>query len=120
MDSASYTLANMQCSEVKVGMEPPKWSRVYSGILILLGAISVILVGGMNVVQMASVLPAVPLLPLMIVFCVTLLKWLRADFGYQDYLTTDKYVDEDEQTYGTGSTYVSALEKAAKAAFGKK
>jgi len=121
-DSAAYTLANMQCTEVRVGMEPPKWSRVYCGLLILVCTIAVILVGGRNVVQMASVIPAIPLLPLMIVFCVTLKRWLKADFGAPDYLTTNKYKDDDEESYATTTTttYVSALEKAAKAAFGRK
>lgn len=90
-DAASYTLANMTCHEIEEGMEPPRWNRLFWAGMICVASVALLLVGGMSVVQLSSVLTAVPILPVMIILAISLVKWLREDFGYGMPLTTDKY-----------------------------
>jgi len=95
-DAASYTLANMTCFEVKQGVEPPKWNRLFWAFMIFAGSFALMLVGGMDAVKLASVLTAIPVLPLTIILGISLVLWLKKDFGTAKELTTDEYHDEDE------------------------
>lgn len=95
-DAAAFTLANMTCLEIKDGVEPPRWNRLFWAGMICLASIALILVGGMSVVQLSSVFTAVPILPVMIILAISLVKWLKEDFGSEKPWTTDKYVDSDE------------------------
>jgi BCCT family betaine/carnitine transporter len=90
-DSAAFTLALMTCKEVEQDMEPPKWNRVFWAFMIFIGSVALMLVGGMEVVKLASVLTAIPVLPLIVLLGIALVKWLREDFGRIADLTTDKY-----------------------------
>ena len=92
-DAASFTLANMTCSEVRDGVEPPKWNRIFWAAMLFFASTGLLLVGGMNVVQLSSVLTAVPELVLLVIFAISTVKWLREDFGSAPLLTTDKYKD---------------------------
>lgn len=94
VDAASFTMANMACYEVKDGVEPPKWIRLFWAGMLFFSTVALLLVGGMQVVQLSSVLTAVPVLFLLIILAISTVKWLREDFGYERPLTTVKYDDE--------------------------
>ncbi|ATW26129.1 BCCT family transporter [Candidatus Formimonas warabiya] len=98
-DAASFTLANMTCHEIRDGVEPPKWIRLFWAAMLFFASTALLLVGGMDVVQLSSVLTAVPVLPLLVILAISTVKWLREDFGYDPYLTTDKYMDESSADY---------------------
>ncbi|MEN3005370.1 BCCT family transporter [Dehalobacterium formicoaceticum] len=93
-DAASFTLANMTCVEVKDGVEPPRWTRLFWAGMICLASAAILLVGGMDVIQLSSVLTAVPILPVMVILAISLVKWLREDFGDIQPLTLDKYSED--------------------------
>ncbi|MFZ5645887.1 MAG: BCCT family transporter [Bacillota bacterium] len=95
VDSAAYTMANMSCFEVREGQEPPKWSRVFWAAMLFFATVSLLLVGGMKVVQLSSVLTSVPVLFLTVVLAISTVKWLREDFGTEQPLTTSKYEYDD-------------------------
>ncbi|MEL1134336.1 BCCT family transporter [Desulfitobacterium sp. THU1] len=95
VDAASFTMANMACSEVKDGVEPPKWIRLTWAGVLFVATVALLLVGGMQVVQLSSVLTAVPVLFLMVILAVSTVKWLREDFGYDKALTTTKFDNEN-------------------------
>jgi len=90
-DAASYTLANMTCVDIREGMEPPRWNRLFWAGMICVASVALLLVGGMSVVQLSSVLTAVPVLPVMVILAISLVRWLREDFGYEQPMVTDKY-----------------------------
>lgn len=91
VDAASFTMANMTCTEIRDGVEPPKWIRLFWAGVLFFATVALLLVGGMQVVQLSSVLTAVPVLFLLIILAVSTVKWLREDFGYEKPLTTNKY-----------------------------
>lgn len=81
IDSAAYTLSNISCREIKDGQEPPRWIRVFWALAIFLSTIALLTVGGMEAVKLSSVLTAVPLLALQVIFMISVVKWLKQDFG---------------------------------------
>ncbi len=81
IDSAAYTLGNITSREVGYEVEPQIWLRVFWALLIFFATISLLLVGGMQVVQLSSILTSVPILILLVIFMVAISKWLREDFG---------------------------------------
>lgn len=97
VDAASFTMANMACYEVRDGVEPPKWSRIVWALVLFFATTGLLLVGGMDAVKLSSVLTAVPVLFLLVILAISLVKWLREDFGYDEPLTTAKYDNVDEK-----------------------
>ncbi len=81
LDSSAYTLASLSYQNLKGDQEPARWSRVLWAVVIAVVPISLLSVGGLEVVQLSSVLVALPMIPVMGVLAVSLLRWLDADFG---------------------------------------
>jgi BCCT family betaine/carnitine transporter len=81
LDSSAYTLASLSYRNLKGDQEPARWSRVLWAIVIAVVPISLLSVGGLEVVQLSSVLVALPMIPVMVVLAISLLRWLGVDFG---------------------------------------
>ncbi len=90
LDSAAYTLSNISCLEIKDRQEPPRWIRIFWALAIFLATIALLTVGGMEAVKLSSVLTSVPLLSLQIIFMVSVVKWLKQDFGFAPLLIYNK------------------------------
>ncbi len=83
LDSSAYTLASLSYRDLKGDQEPSRWSRVLWALVIAAVPVSLLAVGGLEVVQLSSVLAALPMTPVMFVLAFSLLRWLKADFGEQ-------------------------------------
>ncbi|MEG1497156.1 MAG: BCCT family transporter [Clostridiales bacterium] len=81
LDSAAYTLANISCKEIEDGQEPPQWIRLFWAVTIFLATMALLMVGGMEAVKLSAVLTSVPLLALQVIFMLSIIRWLRQDFG---------------------------------------
>lgn len=90
IDSAAYTLANVTSCEVGYAAEPRKWLRVFWALFIFFATICLLIVGGMDVVKLSSVLTSIPILILLILFMISVTKWLRHDFGAAKVLCIDQ------------------------------
>lgn len=90
IDSAAYTLANVTSKEVGYAAEPRRWLRIFWALFIFFATISLLVVGGMEVVKLSSVLTSIPILILLILFMISTAKWLRCDFGTLEFLCIDK------------------------------
>ncbi|SDY31437.1 BCCT family transporter [Salimicrobium album] len=77
LDSASYVIASVATKELADGAEPARWHRLLWGILLSALAISLTIVGGLDVVQTSSVLVSVPVLLMYILMSYSLIKWLK-------------------------------------------
>ncbi|ATW27445.1 BCCT family transporter [Candidatus Formimonas warabiya] len=95
IDAASYTIANMSCYEVRDGVEPPRWARVFWAAIVFFATVGLLIVNAMNVVKLSTVITVIPVLFLMIILAVSIVKWLREDFGYGTQLVTTKYLHEE-------------------------
>lgn len=83
LDSASYILASTASVKVGDGVEPPIWHTIIWGLLMAGLSISLLLIGGLNVVQTSAVVVAVPVVILYILLIISLMKWLREDFKHK-------------------------------------
>ncbi|MFD1067617.1 BCCT family transporter [Oceanobacillus locisalsi] len=77
LDSASYVIASVATKELGPVSEPARWHRLLWGILLSALAISLTIVGGLDVVQTSSVLVSVPILVLYVLMAMSLIKWLN-------------------------------------------
>lgn len=79
LDSASYILASTASIKVDEGIEPPTWHTILWGLIMALLSISLLLIGGLNVVQTSAVVVAVPVVIIYILLIISLMKWLKND-----------------------------------------
>ncbi len=80
-DSASYTVASVCSRNLHNDQEPPKISRLIWACALALLAMSLLVSGDFKIVQAATVVFSVPLLPVIVLMCISLIKWLHRDFG---------------------------------------
>ena len=90
IDSGAYTMSNITSQEVGYNAEPKRWVRLFWSFFVYLATMSLILVGGMEVVKTSSILTCIPILVLQIFFIISVLRWLKEDFGVPKILVNDK------------------------------
>ncbi len=83
LDSATYILASITTKELSAGQEPARWNRMLWGMVLAALAISLLLIGGLNVIQTSSVIVSVPVILLYGLLTASLLKWLKEDYHEQ-------------------------------------
>ncbi|MCM3088026.1 BCCT family transporter [Bhargavaea ginsengi] len=80
LDSATYVLAAIATKEMRPGQEPARWHRmIWGGVLAVMG-ISLLLVGGLRVVQTSAVVVSIPIFLFYLLLIVSLMRWLKKDF----------------------------------------
>ncbi|WP_394121262.1 BCCT family transporter [Planococcus donghaensis] len=80
LDSATYILASITTKELTAGQEPARWNRMLWGMVLAALAISLLLIGGLRVIQTSSVIVSVPVIILYVLLSVSLLRWLKQDY----------------------------------------
>jgi BCCT family betaine/carnitine transporter len=80
-DSSTYTVASICSKNLHNDQEPPKISRLVWALALALLAIGLVISENFKIVQAATVVFSVPLLPVILLMCISLIKWLRRDFG---------------------------------------
>nr|WP_299244365.1 BCCT family transporter [uncultured Halomonas sp.] len=83
LDSASFVLASTASIGEEDGEEPATWHTITWGILMAVLAISLLLIGGLKVVQSSTVIVAVPVLVIYSLLIISILCWLRQDHGLE-------------------------------------
>ncbi len=81
LNSAAYTLSSQVTSNLRGDEEPFQWNRTLWGILIGLFAVGLLATGSLRAVQLSSVVVALPLMPVLLIMVVSLMKWLKEDYG---------------------------------------
>ncbi|MFZ7101192.1 MAG: BCCT family transporter [Peptococcaceae bacterium] len=107
VDSVSYTISAMCCSEIRDTQEPPKWSRIFWSFMLFFCTSALFLVGGLKVVQLSSIITSFPVAIVTVMLAVSLVKWLKEDFGEKvkpQYLTyADSSLKSDDTLENTDS-----------------
>ncbi|MDN4605864.1 BCCT family transporter [Sporosarcina highlanderae] len=80
MDSATYILSAIATKELVEGQEPPRWHRMVWGAILATISISLLLIGGLRVIQTSAVVVSVPIFIFYLLLIVSLLRWLKQDF----------------------------------------
>ncbi|WP_318616924.1 BCCT family transporter [Sporosarcina sp. YIM B06819] len=80
LDSATYILAAIATKELKEGQEPARWHRMVWGTILAVLSITLLLIGGLRVIQTSAVIVSVPIFVIYLLLIVSFFKWLKQDF----------------------------------------
>lgn len=80
IDSTAYVLASICCVELKGDEQPKRWLRISWAIILLAFALSLILIGGLETVQITSIIAGFPFIILTIIAMVSVVKTKRMEF----------------------------------------
>ena len=81
IDSSAYVLSSICAKNLANDQEPARWSRVAWALLLAVIAIGILRSGALDTVLSITVLSSVPLIPIICLLCVSLVRWLKQDFG---------------------------------------
>ncbi|MDG0971118.1 MAG: BCCT family transporter [Porticoccaceae bacterium] len=81
IDSGAYVLASICAKNLPSHAEPKRWNRLAWAGLLALSTAGILQSGTLDTVMSMTVLSSVPLIPIMILLCVSLVRWLKKDFG---------------------------------------
>ncbi len=62
IDSTAYTLASVCCVKLDADEQPARWSRMLWALILLLFSLSLVLIGGLETIQTASIVLGFPLI----------------------------------------------------------
>lgn len=77
IDSAAYIVASVCSKNLRNDQEPQLWSRILWAVLLALMTAGLIVVGGLDAVLAITIICAVPLIPIILLMCISMLKWLK-------------------------------------------
>jgi betaine/carnitine transporter, BCCT family len=77
LDSAAFTLSATASKNLPVDGQPPRWHRLTWAFVLGFVALSLMYIGGIEILQTASVIVGVPLLIVMIIAIVSFMKAIR-------------------------------------------
>jgi len=80
-DSASYTLASVASRKLAPGDHPARWHRVFWALALAILPVTLMFIGGLQVIQSAVLVVSLPLLFIGVLMAVSLLKSLRSEEG---------------------------------------
>ncbi|WP_088006106.1 BCCT family transporter [Indiicoccus explosivorum] len=95
LDSATYILSAIATKELVGEQEPARWHRLLWGAILAALAISLLLIGGLNVIQTSSVIVSVPVIIIYLLLTVSLVNWLREDYPAIPIQTAQKRGETD-------------------------
>lgn len=81
LDSAAYTVASVCSRDLHNDEEPPRISRLVWAFALALLALALVVTDNVQIVQSSTVLTSVPVIPVIFLMCISLVRWLREDFG---------------------------------------
>lgn len=79
IDSAAYILASICSSNLHGNQEPLLSNRLIWAAALALFSAGLIVTGALETVQAATIVSSLPLLPVILLMCIALVKWLRED-----------------------------------------
>lgn len=83
LDSAAYVLASVTSRKLSGYQEPRRAIRVTWALILAGVGVALIQLGGLKPVQTSTIVVALPLIPVLLVLTVSLMRWLKQDFGVE-------------------------------------
>jgi len=80
-DSASYILASVATRRLPAGEDPDRWHRVFWAMALAVLPLTLMFIGGLKVIQSATLIVSLPLILVGVLMSVSLVKQLEADHG---------------------------------------
>ena len=86
LDSAAYVLASVTSRKLSGYQEPKRSIRLTWALILAAVGVVLIQLGGLKAVQTSTIVVALPLIPVLVILCFSLLRWLKEDFGTEESL----------------------------------
>lgn len=83
VDSAAYVLASICSKDLQSHQEPPRSNRLTWALVLAILTAGLVYTGEIKTIQAATIVSSLPLIPIIILMCVSLVRWLNEDFGGQ-------------------------------------
>jgi BCCT family betaine/carnitine transporter len=99
LDSAAYVLASVTSRKLSGYQEPKRSIRLTWALIMAAVGVVLIQLGGLKPVQTSTIVVALPLIPVLAILCVSLLRWLKEDFGTEEglhHLVTKQPIEPGE------------------------
>ncbi|HLR53144.1 MAG TPA: BCCT family transporter [Pseudogracilibacillus sp.] len=80
-DSASLILASVASKKLDKAGQPPRYQRIFWALILGIVGITVLAIGGLDAVQLSSVIIGVPMILVFILMTVSFIKSVREDFS---------------------------------------
>ncbi|ASJ71257.1 BCCT family transporter [Granulosicoccus antarcticus] len=100
LDSAAYVLASVTSHKLSGYQEPKRWIRIMWALILAVVGIVLIQLGGLKPVQTSTIVVALPLIPVLVILTISLLRWLKEDFGEQSRTAHMLIRSPDSETAG--------------------
>ncbi|WP_295315278.1 BCCT family transporter [Roseobacter sp.] len=81
LDSAAYVLASVTSRKLSGYQEPKRSIRLTWAFILAAVGVALIQLGGLKPVQTSTIVVALPLIPVLVILSLSLLRWLKEDFG---------------------------------------
>ena len=81
VDSAAYVMSSISSKNLQSHQEPPRGNRLAWALLLALITAGLVMAGEIKTIQAATIVSALPLIPIVILMSISLVRWLEADFG---------------------------------------
>lgn len=96
VDSSAYMLAAVCTKELTGYEEPARWNRILWTAAVAFLGMALLNVGGLEAVQISTVVVALPMIPVLLLLLLSLLRWASEDFKGK--LKKDDLICEDYQS----------------------
>ena len=80
--ASAYSIGAATSKELIGNQEPARWNRTFWAVILAAVALTLILMGGLKVLQTASLVGALPLLVILVIVTVSFFKWVGRDYGH--------------------------------------
>ncbi len=77
IDSTAYTLASVCCVKLDADEQPARWSRMLWALILLLFSLALVLIGGLETIQTASIVLGFPLVFVSIIVMISVKKMAK-------------------------------------------
>ena len=82
IDSSAYVLSSICAKNLRNDAEPKRWSRVAWAILLALITAGLLQAGSLAAIKDITVISSAPMIPIIVLLCISLVRWLNQDFGH--------------------------------------
>ena len=81
LDSSAYVVASICSKDLSGYEEPVRWLRLVWALAIAFVGVGLLSVGGLEAVQLSTVIVALPMIPVLVILAMSFLRWAKRDFG---------------------------------------
>ena len=80
IDSSAYVISSICAKDLANTQEPRRWNRIAWAVLLALITAGLLQADSLQTVLAMTVVSSLPMIPILVLLCISTRKWLREDF----------------------------------------